>query len=443
MNQKGFTLIEVVISIAILTILIVPALSGFTSAAKVNRNAQISQKSATLAGNLMETIKNNRIEELTLEFNGVNNFQIINSNLNGYIDSYQMKPFSENGFGEYVLVAGSYLRVVPGDGLCSVKSVGLPPVYTYEPPAGRGKFTFGIENLLDGGYVFDALITLDATIYRDSVKYPEEMNNYKMPNIMELEEKNLIILDLEGYTTSWSDNTESALYDNTNSTDHQALEYFKNIQSAYLEYLESLIDYNVSPSPLPIPSYSEDEIKAMIAKEIKVNLYKNSIKQTVQVDCKVIYSCNLDLNSDGNIEIINFNLFSKSSQIPVDSDIDTNIYLLYTPSDFLLNDTITVTNDGARAKFTISKQEGTLATGVKINKVEEGFAITSIFTNLSTGDIDAGSISNITGHTLITKGEAVDRIYDIRVSVFEAGSIASGTLSDPLTTFTSSGENKK
>ena len=65
-NQSGFTLIEVLLSMAMLMVIVVPLLSYFSNNAKYNHRAKIHQRSITVGEKIMEEVKSfSTIKELT------------------------------------------------------------------------------------------------------------------------------------------------------------------------------------------------------------------------------------------------------------------------------------------------------------------------------------------------------------------------------------------
>lgn len=63
-NERGYTLIELIIAITILAIIAIPLMHGFVTAAKTNAKAREIEQATTVAQNTMEEIKVTPIEEL-------------------------------------------------------------------------------------------------------------------------------------------------------------------------------------------------------------------------------------------------------------------------------------------------------------------------------------------------------------------------------------------
>lgn len=435
-SNKGFTLIEIIVSIAVLSLLMIPILNNYVSTSKVNNLSEQYQKAATLGQNLVEAVKTKSVKDMAMMFYGAETFQLLNSNLNGFSDAYQMDSYADEGYGEYNVSASTYTRIELGDADSSVKASGTPPDYEFDPPDGKGTYHFAIENIKDGETTFDAVITLSAEAYRDS-SYGESMNKYKMPELQILDPNVVTILDLEGATTTWSDDTLSASYDNSNKTDNQAFSDFKNIHLSQVSYYYSLSEDDRNALGLTVPTeYTDSEIKDAMSKDIKINIYKNNTRKTIRVDCNVAYSISLAELT----ESASYGLYSSEYKIDTTSDFERVVYVFYTPSEFVNDEKISILNDGAKIKLVMAKQGGDTVSGLVIDKSDINYGATAIYSNIGPTEIDPAYESAIKEHNLISRAASVDRIYDISVSIYEGGAIASGTISEPFVTLTSTRE---
>lgn len=86
LNNKGFSLVEVLVAMVILAIISVPILSSFSRAAKVNAKARRQENANVAASSVVEQFKSSSLNELKETFNGnysvnngVYNFNIYNS----------------------------------------------------------------------------------------------------------------------------------------------------------------------------------------------------------------------------------------------------------------------------------------------------------------------------------------------------------------------------
>lgn len=70
MDHKGFSLIEVIVAVAILAAVSAPILQSFTTAAITNSRAQATQDATSLSEDIMEKVKSTSIETLYKEATG-------------------------------------------------------------------------------------------------------------------------------------------------------------------------------------------------------------------------------------------------------------------------------------------------------------------------------------------------------------------------------------
>ena len=69
--NKGFTLVEVLVAITVLSIILVPLLSAFVVAANTNAKARQTLRATTLAQNVMEELKAYSLEDSANQYNGL------------------------------------------------------------------------------------------------------------------------------------------------------------------------------------------------------------------------------------------------------------------------------------------------------------------------------------------------------------------------------------
>lgn len=89
-NNSGFTLVELLISIAILTIIVIPALNSMLLSARLNMNAKQNHKATMVAENLMEKLKADKFEKIE-SWDGINNLST------GDVKEYRLESYSDQG----------------------------------------------------------------------------------------------------------------------------------------------------------------------------------------------------------------------------------------------------------------------------------------------------------------------------------------------------------
>lgn len=156
-NNKGFTLVELLIAITILAIIVGPMLHAFVTAVSMNSKSRRNLNATTVATDIVEGIKGNDFSVIVDEVNNYNpaTFDIIDSSL----------------------IKGSVGKISESD----------------------GKFSFYIEQLEPLKEQYDALVELDATPYRGtSLKDPKyQYNNVEMPKFTSVKGKSFVQKDAD------------------------------------------------------------------------------------------------------------------------------------------------------------------------------------------------------------------------------------------------------
>lgn len=429
-NNQGFSLIEVLVSIVILAILLVPILHGFTSAAKVNVTAKGMQTATLLAQNLMEGMKSSSLEDIALQFNGASAMDFIHTKAPGGAGmGYSVESYGEGGYGEYMLnVTSAYERVAVGHLQSSVQrtyQLDGTPIYHYSPPHGKNKFYFGLENVEDQGKLYDVMVTLDSTSYSDSTLYPNSMNNYQFPRLLDLDEEAVALVDLE---------------QNPISPDDQAVAEFYNMRLSYLAYLDSLALETPTATPIPAPpTISAADIEQSMSKKIEIILEKDVTNSRLYVTCQIKYECGRDLNEDGNGEVLMPVVISKGNYpIPTDASEEGNIFIFYTPSRFVNRDSIQIINRGMEGNLYLVNQVEDTMSKVAITKLEELGGALEVYSNLTDGQ----KTGLVTRPYLYSRSSKNNRIYEVTISVYPAGTFGSFPYGEPLVTMTSTQEEQ-
>ncbi|MGN0386843.1 MAG: prepilin-type N-terminal cleavage/methylation domain-containing protein [Lachnospiraceae bacterium] len=134
-NNKGMTLVEVLVAMMILTVVSLVLLRAFVSATKYNKIAKEKQREITLAQSIMESFKAYDMEEIVKQFHGVDVFRIY-SGAHGTV--------GEVGGNSYDASKDEFVR---NDGGAD--------------PANADKYEFKIESVDYDGGLYDVQITLE------------------------------------------------------------------------------------------------------------------------------------------------------------------------------------------------------------------------------------------------------------------------------------------
>nr|WP_294492286.1 type II secretion system protein [uncultured Anaerosporobacter sp.] len=403
-ENKGFTLVELLVCVAILAIISVPLLNSFFVAGKTNEKAKEIQRTTTLAQNIMETVKGQNLSQLKILFGSSN---LIGLNLNAPYDI-------TNSFAE-------------------VKSEDLV----------NGRYEYCIKRVKDGIGEYDVYITLNSALYKtesDAVQ-----NKYQMPKITNLTGDKIAVIDPEAYSASWNsyvDASGETIYSKDTSTnmDNMIITYFYNLHMAYLDYLtmqnQAVADAmnadrvanglpaNVVANPLPsYYPYSYNQIKGFITKETSI-VATNGIKldgsydtSVVNLTSKISYSIPGTDKVTGDVSGLHteYQVFSKTFKTSDGTNPLEQIYLFYNRSDFP-EDVVVIKNSSINeAELNIVDQ----LTGVVKVKCNDPANTWKLASNASITLLEG---SKVIDTELVSSEDPVDRLFEVKVEVYQTDS---------------------
>lgn len=435
-NNKGFSLVEMLISLAILGIILVPLMGNFIRSMRLNKKSESIQVQSNLAASVMEGLKAFSIEDIINMFHQPKN-----------PNSIDLIPNKIDGVGW--LDKGTdtdYIEFIPGD---------EEDLYKLET------YYFVIHEVEAGDSSYDVLIRLDAIPYQDiSNEEAEDIqwNDYLMPEMIKLNSDLLFLFSdaSSPYGASEDSLDERALL----SFEYQGREYAKSLvlkSDEYRNYLNSYdkwrMEYEVALSKNePLPPEPRFDMDAAIENYEFTN--PDKIKQHVKKNMKV--KINTINNDDGSINnLIRYEIeyecegwsYEGKSISPMSAIIEPvgeykygntleNIYLFYDQSIFhvahgeglftadrihLYNETMNEFN------FFLANQEDiewevTFKNPVYFHR-KSGDLI-SIFTNIDTNDFVSyidGREDNTVNLQLI-KTYKLNRIFDITIDIYKSDS---------------------
>lgn len=427
-DNKGFTLIEVLLSIVIFMILLLPLLSNFTHAAKINLKAKKIQKATIVGGNLMEALSFYPLEDIALEFNDKKELKFLADDLSR--NGYEIPSYSEDGYGEYAKIGESLFKL--DEYTAPYSSVALVDgKYIFSPPGGRKEFVYGISSLKAKDFAYDSVITISSEAYKDN------RNAFDNPNLMELDMEAISIIDPYGSNMVWSDDSETAvIVKNNNEQDEQAISQLRDKHLAYLAYVERQVDESGNPLPRPT-EYSESQIRNHTRKELVIALEREN-DSIIKVKAIIKYYCDLDLNNDSVTEELESDIVMEGTYpLDIASGNKHTGYIFYTPSSTIDDEKIVIKNKGVNAMMYLVNQQEGMTKKVQIRRENTGGGITVCHTNLDSSQMDTDA--SIEGNLLYETSKR-DWVYQISVSLYPEGSIDKGDLSNPYITLYSTRE---
>ena len=169
-NNQGLTLVELIVSIAILAIIVLPLLTSFVQATKTNVKAKNKQYATEAAQNIMEGLQNVSLEDVVYQFN---------------------YPASPNGFDLFKLGSANTKELdYNGTSFTELSSYSIPPgsselVFT---PKSSHKYYFYVTDfeVNNSNKKFNALVTLDAKTNVDGTKH-KQYNTTEVANMQSVD----------------------------------------------------------------------------------------------------------------------------------------------------------------------------------------------------------------------------------------------------------------
>lgn len=156
-QNKGFTLVEVLIAITILGIIVTPLLHAFVTSVNTNAKARRVMDATTLAQNIIEDLKAGSLEDLARQFNGCEGDDVITvgDDLTVYEEEPQDYKIDESKEDDDL---SNYLKRL------SVRKVGTEDLAEGEKPKGvfigqpNGEYSFTMRNVPMGNTSYDVVI---------------------------------------------------------------------------------------------------------------------------------------------------------------------------------------------------------------------------------------------------------------------------------------------
>lgn len=150
-DNRGYSLIEVLVSVVLITVIAIPLLGYFSSAASFNSKAKAKQKATILAQSIVERCKDKSIEDIAKSFHTVTDFtSIFNIVPVNAIDNDSNRVEEVKANGSSIGTKGESGSYNTSTGAFTNSSDGV--------------LYYAIRNIKNIGNNYDALITIDTNI---------------------------------------------------------------------------------------------------------------------------------------------------------------------------------------------------------------------------------------------------------------------------------------
>lgn len=123
-KNAGFSLLELLIAVTILAIITIPMLHMFVTSARINGKSRITLRATVLAQDIVEGLKAYHIEEIQDQFNGVEDFEMLNNSVIAGGCTYREDVDREEPGKYYFILKDAKLENSKFDVLISVDATG-------------------------------------------------------------------------------------------------------------------------------------------------------------------------------------------------------------------------------------------------------------------------------------------------------------------------------
>lgn len=451
-DDRGVTLVEIIVSIAILAIIVLPFLNAFVTATKTNVKAKNEMNATHLATNIMEGIEKNSMKTLAYQFNYPSEgFDVADGfNISDGSSACELLKKSDK-FDNVKRLEDISAEIVNKDDVitsCIHKTdakakIGDASLWNFRESDAH-KYYFYMSGVQSGTKKYNALVTVDA---KSDAESDNKVRKYNMDEVADMSamDANFDCMSADKYSAT-------------------------NIISAF---------NNMNPGF----SVQQSDIK----RTIKIDIEKSGAASNKATKVTVSYSYSIKNGVKKTFPDPNSALKDDYTMVIYDNSSDTvnhnlrNVYLFYNPwytstgnTWDTANDVIIVNNkDKVDCTVNIVKQktisdqselstkESTYKAYVRVSEPgnRTGHAYTHIATNLNVNmgapdnplqpgqaiygfnnNVIQNDVKKIVDIKNLTKSKASERLYDVKVDIYESKASLDDIFKDkdPVVTMTGS-----
>ena len=194
-NNKGFSLVELIICVAILAVATVPLYQSMTLSARTNAKAQSKQNATSLAESVMEEIKVSSIEELKTKYNGTETDAV-----GKVIPKTVSLGLTDSGFFG---ASGAETTATTRASTAKSKAGSSDRLLTGDPGASKQPFyvLYKHDAVSTQGEKFDVIATLRSSTYMGAENAnASDANSKKLPKIEEIDSLNQAVITTKEFS---------------------------------------------------------------------------------------------------------------------------------------------------------------------------------------------------------------------------------------------------
>lgn len=451
-DDRGVTLVEIIVSIAILAIIVLPFLNAFVTATKTNVKAKNEMNATHLATNIMEGIEKNSMKTLAYQFNYPSEYFDVADGFNISDGSSACELLKKSDkFDNVKRLEDISAEIVNKDDVitsCIHKTdakakIGDASLWNFRESDAH-KYYFYMSGVQSGTKKYNALVTVDA---KSDAESDNKVRKYNMDEVADMSamDANFDCMSADKYSAT------------------NIISVFNNMNPGF--------------------SVQQSDIK----RTIKIDIEKSGAASNKATKVTVSYSYSIKNGVKKTFPDPNSALKDDYTMVIYDNSSDTvnhnlrNVYLFYNPwytstgnTWDTANDVIIVNNkDKVDCTVNIVKQktisdqselstkESTYKAYVRVSEPgnRTGHAYTHIATNLNVnmgapdnplqpGQAIYGFNNNVIQNDVkaivdiknLTKSKASERLYDVKVDIYESKASLDDIFKDkdPVVTMTGS-----
>lgn len=451
LNNKGMTLIEIIITVTILTMVSGFILSAFVAAMRTSAKSRDVHRATTVAQNIMEGLNLRNAEDLAYQFN----YPVISdgtSNVENFFvyPTVMFEHGAEDSVGELIEwtdpVSGDVTTELAGTNisLSAYKALTddydkavVPSAYMADITSGtyefikdsNSKYIYYMRNIVNDGRYYNAKITVDAAGYKigggtgltansdELVTVPNIDSTYDAVEVMKttLDEEAKVFLQMQYPGETITDNN---LYRIIQMTIDNALapgsttDYRTTIKVDYFYYIRKANGTLTSPIQIIGTNTVFDNVGTETTKQLRnIYLYYYPLYGSTTLSCKDFITIKNDDNMDVELYVI-------KQEAPA---YDGNYMELETKENsYGVTFNVVETNDNAEGKSHITLRTNW---GSNIASIYTNSAYTPNQTRYQRNGIPA--TKDMYNTTDIKNKQSHDRIYNVTVDIYRSESKSS------------------
>ncbi len=414
LNNRGMSLIEVMVAVIILAVVSIPLLHAFTTSARYSLRAKERQRVTYAAQGIMEGMKAYDLANISCQFNGLEGFSLYS----GTVGSVWEVPTEDRN----------------GDGTLDVSAWDEGGKHMFLPTSSN-TYTFGLKDINFDGKLYDARLLLfpnAASVSMINVSTPREMNAYldgiyrqplnqDMAVLETMQNKVLEELLLRDhnfvYTLSDIDTDKISIDKVTTITiNKDSGNPNINMVNVVSEYQYRITNY---------PYYNDMFLPAVFSKNfdpistVVSEIYNNTDTVAQGAMLQNVYAY---FYPAYNNEATGLPILTETIRIVNNTGVEKNVYLIKQRRDGISDGTLNTCENSYTPRI-----EGSGSGIVLYHNLD---------TNLSgiSSTVGSRSYSGVTSRTDIMTENTKIMVYDIQIDVYEQGAADGGFMAEPVLT---------